>query len=111
MNKPKPQKRSWKPEQTRPFGSKHTRIAQRSRNPFYHTNRWKEHSKSFRERNPLCIDCKDEGIRTPATICDHEPPLEVQLANGGDGYDEAQQRPRCYRHHQQKSSNDRKYFK
>lgn len=111
MNKPKPQPRAWRNAITRPAVPANKRISTRTRNPFYHTNKWKMHSIGFRERNPLCVDCKAGGMRTKATICDHEPPLDVQLSNGGDGYDEAQQRPRCYKCHQAKGSKDRKYFK
>ena len=37
----------------------------------YNNSRWAKASRTFRERNPLCVHCLERGITTPATCVDH----------------------------------------
>ena len=43
----------------------------------YHTNRWKRESKVFRQRFPLCEECRRNGKLVPAEVVDHIIPFPV----------------------------------
>lgn len=53
------------------------------------------------------MDCKAEGIIQEAEVTDHEIPKDICP----DPWDQDNWKPRCKKHHQQKSSRDRKHFK
>lgn len=72
MYKPKSKRRPWsKPAIAGPP------IANRSRDPFYHTSRWKRESRVFRAEHPLCARCERAGLVEPAEVTDHVIPLEI----------------------------------
>ncbi len=101
MNRPKSLARPWIPKST-PVG-----IANRARDPFYHTNRWKTESKQFLEDNPLCVECEKKGLLVPAKLTDHIVPKPICK----DPWDRTNWRPLCVACHPRKSAMDKKYFK
>ena len=50
---------------------------------FYNNWRWRVFSKRYKDRHPLCKQCKDDGIVTPVTVTDHI----VRYINKGPGFD------------------------
>ncbi len=84
-----------------------TGIANRVRDPFYHTNAWKVASKQFLEDNPLCVECKKVGMLTPAKITDHIVPKNVCK----DPWDRDNWRALCNKCHAVKSAKDKEHFK
>jgi hypothetical protein len=71
MDKPKSNSRPWdriKPKRV---------MATRSRVDFYHTHRWTRESRLFRERNPFCTRCAEEGVVQPSEVTDHKIPLAI----------------------------------
>lgn len=50
---------------------------------FYNSTRWRKTTKAYREANPLCEHCEDEGRVTPAAQADHITPIE----EGGAKFD------------------------
>lgn len=82
-------------------------VANRERDPFYHTNRWKMASKRFIENNPLCKECKKKGLLTPSVITDHRIPKD----KCADPLDQDNWDPLCKPCHSVKSAQDKKHFK
>jgi len=79
----------------------------RSRDPFYHTARWKLESRQFRELNPLCAQCQKAGIVVPSQVTDHIIPKDICE----DPWDWSNWQGLCNKHHSIKGSKDRKHFK
>lgn len=100
-SKPVKIKRRWVPN------SLPTGIANRQRDPFYHTNRWRVESKQFLEENPLCAECKKTGMLTEAKITDHIIPKDICP----DPWDRTNWRPLCKKCHSVKSAKDKQHFK
>jgi 5-methylcytosine-specific restriction endonuclease McrA len=72
MDKPKSRPRPWQlKRQPAPP------MANRSRNAFYHTTRWKKESTAFRKNHPLCARCEKIGLVEPSEMTDHIIPLEL----------------------------------
>jgi 5-methylcytosine-specific restriction enzyme A len=82
-------------------------ITQRTRDPFYHSGRWKKESYLFRQENPLCAQCQREGFTEPSQVTDHIVPKDICA----DPWDKSNWEPLCKKHHSRKGSKDRKYFK
>jgi hypothetical protein len=102
MLKPKSKQRPWSI-----MRSLAPPIASRSRDPFYHSARWKRESKAFREANPLCAECEKEGISFPGSITDHVIPKDICE----DPWDWKNWQDLCNRHHAKKGAQDKKHFK
>lgn len=45
---------------------------------FYNSRRWRNFSKAYKLRNPLCIQCERQGIITPSQVTDHIDTYEVR---------------------------------
>jgi len=84
-----------------------TGIAERIRDPFYHTAAWKRASAEFITEHPLCCECEKIGKLEPSKVTDHNIPKDVCA----DPWDRDNWRPLCYKHHSQKSAKDKKHFK
>ena len=65
---PKGKQRPWIP--VRPS---HMRDVDNS--SFYNSRRWRSISKTFRKRNPLCVQCKRDGTITPSQCVDNIKPI------------------------------------
>ncbi|CCH54470.1 putative phage-related protein [Fibrisoma limi BUZ 3] len=68
----------------------------------YGSSRWKKLSKSFRDKNPLCRQCKQTGRLTPTYCADHIVPIN----EGGDPWDIGNLQPLCLKCHQRKSAKE-----
>jgi 5-methylcytosine-specific restriction enzyme A len=83
-------------------------MADRTRNPFYHTSRWKKESRTFRQQHPICSRCEAEGIIYPTEVTDHIIPLGICT----DPWDKSNWGHLCKRHNIQKGIEDKKkYFR
>jgi 5-methylcytosine-specific restriction endonuclease McrA len=82
-------------------------IASRTRDEFYHTSRWTKESRAFRQANPLCMQCKREGIIAPSEVTDHIIPKNICK----DPWDRNNWEALCKRHNLAKGAQDKKHFK
>lgn len=69
----------------------------------YSSHQWRKLSEAIRQKEPLCRQCKKEGIRTAAKVVDHITPIN----QGGAAYDESNLQPLCSTCHQRKSGSER----
>ena len=65
---PKSKQRPWIPKKPQ-----HMRDVDNA--SFYNSRRWRSISKSFRKRNPLCAQCKRDGLISSAQCVDHIKPI------------------------------------
>jgi 5-methylcytosine-specific restriction endonuclease McrA len=98
MDKPKAKTRPWN---TRAI--QQAPMAQRVRVDFYHTSRWTKESRLFRQENPLCSKCVEEGIVYPSEVTDHKVPLEICE----DPWDRRNWDAICKRHNNIKAAQDK----
>lgn len=75
-NAPKKINRAYKPER-KPF----ERAIDNS--DFYNSYKWRKFTKGFKNRNPLCIQCANEGIASATAVVDHKE----QYKPGAKGWD------------------------
>jgi len=99
-NRPQKLKRPWIPEIK-------SGIANRVRDPFYHTNAWRVASKWFIGENPLCTDCQKAGRLEPSKITDHIIAKDKCI----DPWDPNNWQALCRNCHSKKSGRDKKQFK
>jgi len=67
---------------------------------FYQTRGWRDLSKMFKDRNPLCIRCTEEGKTTYAAVADHI----IELREDWDRrLDWNNLDPLCHKHHNKKT--------
>lgn len=100
-NKPNKIKRSYLPER-KPF----ERI--RDNSWFYNSYKWRKFTKGFKQRNPLCIFCKDEGIIKETEVVDHK--FQYQKGELGWNLNELQDyyfNALCTHHHNVRSGKQR----
>jgi len=45
----------------------------------YQTTQWRKIRNNFLLGNPLCVMCRQDGMFTPATVCDHIQPHKGNL--------------------------------
>jgi 5-methylcytosine-specific restriction protein A len=74
-------------------------------NAFYHTPMWRSIRKQVITREPLCRECKRNGITTAAQMVDHIIPVRL----GGKTYDTENLQPLCNSCHAKKSSYESKH--
>lgn len=60
---PQNNRRPWQPERIK--------FEKAVDNKFYHSTAWRKFRKQFLEQNPICYNCNEHGIITPATTVDH----------------------------------------
>lgn len=76
---------------------------------FYNSRRWRKFSKLFRDQNPFCLHCKQQGIVTPATVTDHIDVYEVNPAGFDlDNLKAEHMQPLCDKCHAIKSGKESK---
>jgi 5-methylcytosine-specific restriction protein A len=74
---------------------------------FYNSRKWRNFSKAYKQRNPICVECEQEGIVTPSKVTDHIDTFEVcpegfDLDNLKDEYFQ----PLCSSCHNKKSGRE-----
>lgn len=99
-NKPERRKRPWKPER-KPYQSI------KAYQDFYNSPEWRKVSKEYREKNPYCVRCKQEGVNTRAEVTDHIKRLRA----GGARFDYSNLQSLCRKHHNQKSGLESKGYR
>lgn len=72
----------------------------RTNQSFYSSAKWTKVSKWYRRNNPLCEDCKDQGITTLVDVVDHI----VELQDGGEPLRTDNLRSLCHLHHNRKTA-------
>lgn len=77
---------------------------ERTRDPFYHTARWKRESRVFLRENPLCRRCEKKGFIIPSEITDHIIPKNLCM----DPWDKKNWQPLCRKCNNEKSAEDKK---
>lgn len=98
-NKPKKINRPWVPER-KAFGRR------KDNSKFYNGRPWRKFSKAFREKNPLCVKCEEEGRTTAAAVCDHIRGLDFLLENNINPIDEKECQSLCHPCHNSKSGRE-----
>lgn len=91
---PKPKRKAYLPERKRkPTGEQ----------SFYSSKAWRNTSKLYRQRNPLCEVCNQLGVVEPAKLVDHL----VGRQFGGSDFDPRNLMAMCSSHHNSKSIRER----
>ncbi len=80
-------------EHEKQYKREHNRT--RNIDPFYGRNTWKKVRAKFMKEHPLCEDCRQKGLVTPATEIHHIVPV----AQGGERFDEKNLVALCHRCH------------
>ena len=99
-SKPKKQARPWIRER-QPFQR------EESNHQFYNTRRWRNVSRIYREKNPLCEKCKAAGRVTASAFTDHI----VRVKDGGDPYNDTNLQALCAPCHNSKSGKEAHGYK
>ncbi|WP_281681847.1 HNH endonuclease [Zunongwangia profunda] len=94
----KPKKKPWVQER-KPFYRAH------NNSWFYNDYRWRKFTKRYKQRHPLCKDCKENNRVTETKVVDHK----VQYKKGAPGWDldnlkDEDFNPMCASCHNSKSS-------
>ena len=102
---PKKVKRSWIQER-----KPHQRLIDNS--AFYNSWTWRKFSKRYKQKNPVCVECKKKGVVTAATVTDHI----IRFEDGGPGFDLSNLKDKdfqslCDFHHNSKSGKEAHGFK
>lgn len=87
---------SWAPERKAQDRRKQPNAA------FYKSAAWVNLALAHKRQNPLCVQCLQEGIRTPVEVTDHIQPINA----GGDPLDWYNLQSLCHRHHNAKSGRE-----
>ena len=85
----------------RPFGDRPAPPTRGTANASGYTYRWQQYAKAFLTENPICVECKKEGLIRAAHVVDH-----VRPHRGDDGlfWDQTNHQALCVRHHGAKSA-------
>lgn len=83
-----------------PKREKHHRLVDNS--AFYNSTKWRKFARFYKQHNPICVDCKAEGLIGPAEVADHIQRIE----DGGERYNEDNIQSLCNRHHNKKSGRE-----
>lgn len=98
-------KRQWVKEY-----KKHERI--KDMTWFYNSWTWRKFSRRYKQNNPTCILCEQEGIVTPTKVTDHIKTYEQHPAGFDlDNLKEEDMQPLCDKHHNSKSGKEGSRFK
>ena len=68
-----------------------------------YTHEWYVASKEYLKQNPLCVMCRDEGIRSPSQVTDHRKPHRGDMALF---WDRSNWQPLCKHHHDVKTASE-----
>ena len=69
---------------------------------FYNSSKWKLVRASFKKKNPLCEECKANGIITPVYIVDHIVERNDLINRGDSPYEHKWLRSLCHACHNKK---------
>lgn len=69
---------------------------------FYNSWPWRKLRKRFKENNPLCKHCEENGFIVPMKVVDHIVPIK----KGGEPLSEDNLQSLCEKCHNKKSSNE-----
>jgi 5-methylcytosine-specific restriction enzyme A len=97
--KPENIKRSWVPERT-PFSRP------KDYSWFYNQTKWRKFSLSYREKFPVCVECKKNSIVSPAQVCDHIDGIESILKQNRNPFEEKECQSLCNECHNSKSGRE-----
>lgn len=75
-------------------------------NSFYYTSKWRETSRKYRNQNPLCEICHENGFINESTQTDHIIPIE----HGGDKLNYSNLQALCDICHARKTQMDKKKY-
>ena len=70
---------------------------------FYNSTRWRNYTKAYKKKHPLCIHCLDKGKTTQVDVLDHITPIN----KGGDKWNSSNLQSLCHRCHNSKSAKDK----
>ncbi|WP_420401359.1 HNH endonuclease [Flagellimonas sp.] len=98
--RPEKKKRPWR-DDYKPFQSV------REDHSFYNSRKWRKTSTAYREKNPFCVKCQEEGRITQAEVTDHI----VRIKDGGEPYDERNLQALCKSCHNRKSGKEAHGYK
>ena len=70
----------------------------------YHSWRWTQLSRAFRQSHPLCEQCKRRGVITPAQVVDHIIPAQICK----DFWDQSNWQSLCRKCNTQKGNKDKR---
>lgn len=69
---------------------------------FYSSSKWTKTSKQQRKIEPLCRECKKNGLIVDGKIADHNPDRQVLIDRGLDPFDFKYLQTLCFSCHQKK---------
>jgi 5-methylcytosine-specific restriction protein A len=78
-------------------------VAKRTEQSFYDSRAWRKLRAWFIRQNPVCVECKGQGIATVVDVVDHITPIK----EGGARLDASNLQSLCNMHHNQKSARER----
>jgi len=78
---------------------------------YYNDNRWRVFSKAYKERNPICIKCKDKGKISPTFYTDHIVRLREGAALDLNDLKDYDFQPLCVNCHASKSGKEAHGYK
>ena len=90
-------------QQAKKASNKHYNKNVRTGQEFYNSKQWKDLRAWFVKRNPLCVECKVNGIAKPVEIVDHIK----EVKDGGSMLCVTNLQSMCHRHHNIKTANHR----
>ena len=96
-NKPKRIVPHWVPER-QPFKN----LNEEKNRKIYNTTRWRKFSALYKQKNPYCVKCKENGILKASEVTDHVE----RINEGGDVYDEKNLQALCKSCHNSKSGKE-----
>ena len=70
---------------------------------FYDSRAWRRLRAWYIKQNPICVNCKGDGIAKVADVVDHITPIK----DGGEPLDPVNLQSLCNMHHNQKSATER----
>lgn len=76
---------------------------------FYHSTRWTRLSRSYRSRNPLCVECLKHGRYVKAQVVDHIEPIRTEKG-WQERWNESNFQSLCIACHNRKTREDEKKF-
>ena len=71
---------------------------------FYASTRWRNYTKAYKRKHPLCVHCLAKGKTTPVDVIDHIIPI----LQGGDKWSSSNLQSLCHQCHNRKSATDKR---
>lgn len=99
---PQSTKKKWIKTGKKPFSSLKNNTSKNRK--FYNRKVWKDIRDLYYKENPLCKWCEEEGLVVPGDVVDHIK----EINDGGEKLDINNLQTLCHKHHNQKTSWERK---